>query len=209
MLFRTPRQLPNGWHALEHFFAALAQLRIEFAGENAREIVGEGSDVFGDRHVVVVENHQQIDVETSRMIQRFEGHAGAHRAIADDRDHAAVDLGLCGCDCHSQGRADGGAGVTDAEGVVCAFLARREWSKAAMLLDGVQLVAASGQHLVRISLMAYVPYDPVVGRVKDIVQGDGELHRAQARGEMPAHLTHGVNQVLAQLGCNGGQLIGG
>ncbi len=78
-----------------------------------------------------------------------------------------------------------------------------------MLLDGMQQVAASGQHLVRIGLMAHIPHDPVVGRIEDIVQCDRELHRAQPRRKMPAHLTHGMNQVLAQLGGDGGQLIGG
>ena len=55
---------------------------------------------------------------------------------------------------------------------------RRE---AALLLDGVELVAAAGEHLVRIGLVADVPDEAVARRVEDVVQRDGELDRAEAR----------------------------
>ena len=60
---------------------------------------------------------------------------------------------------------------------------RRE---AALLLDGVQLVAAAGEHLVRIGLVADVPHEAVARRVEHVVQRDGELDGAEAGGEMPA-----------------------
>ncbi len=60
---------------------------------------------------------------------------------------------------------------------------RRE---AAVLLDGVQLLAPPGQHLVRIGLVADVPDDAVVRRVEDVVQGDGQLDRAESGREVPA-----------------------
>ena len=56
--------------------------------------------------------------------------------------------------------------------------------EAARLLDGVQPVAAAGQHLVRIGLVADVPDQAVIGRIEHVMQRDGQLDRAQAGGEM-------------------------
>ena len=120
------------------------------------------------------------------VIQRLEGHAGGHRAVADDGHGAPRLAEAAGGDRHAEGRADRGAGVADAEGVVLAFRAGREGREAARLLDRVQAVAPPGQHLVRIGLVADVPDQPVVRRVEDIMQGDGQLDRAQAGGEMAA-----------------------
>ena len=71
--------------------------------------------------------------------------------------------------------------------------------KSAVLLDGVQLIAPPGEHLVRVGLVADVPDEPIVGRVEDVVQGDGELDRAKAGGEVPATGTDAVDEEIAQL----------
>ena len=92
--------------------------------------------------------------------------------------------------------------MADAEGVVFAFGARRERREAAALLDGVEPVAPAGQHLVRIGLVADVPHQAVVRRVEDVVQRDGELDRAEARGEMSAARGDAADQVFAQLGAD-------
>ena len=80
----------------------------------------------------------------------------------------------------------------------------RERREPAVLLDRVQLLAAAGQHLVRIGLVADVPDQAVVRRVVDVVQRDGQLDRAQAGGEMPAARADGLDQEFAQFG---GQLL--
>ena len=48
-----------------------------------------------------------------------------------------------------------------------------------ILLDGVQLLAPAGQHLVRIGLVPDVPDQPVIGRVEHIMQRNREFDRAQ------------------------------
>ena len=76
--------------------------------------------------------------------------------------------------------------MADAEGVVFAFGARRERCEPAALLDGVELVAPAGEHLVRIGLVTDVPHQPVARRLEDVVQRHRELDRTEARGEMSA-----------------------
>ncbi len=75
-----------------------------------------------------------------------------------------------------------------------------------LLLDGVQLAAAAGEHLVRIGLVAHVPHDAVVRRVVDIMERDGQLDRAEARREVPAARGDVLDQKVAQLRRELGQL---
>ena len=89
--------------------------------------------------------------------------------------------------------------MTDAEGVVLALGARRKWRQAPRLLDGMQAVAPPREYLVRVGLMAHIPDQPVVRRVEHKMEGDRQLHRPQARGEMAATGADGMDQELAQL----------
>ncbi|MCY1506006.1 hypothetical protein D9M68_402400 [compost metagenome] len=96
--------------------------------------------------------------------------------------------------------------MADAEGVVFAFHAAREGGDAVLLAQGAHLLTASGEDLVRVGLVAHVPDQPVVRRVVDVVQGDGQFHHAEAGTEMPAGLADGVKEVLAQFVGQGFQL---
>ena len=133
------------------------------------------------------------------MIQRLEGHAGGQGAIADDGHDAAVLPALCSRDSHAERGADRGAGMTHAEGVVFAFAAARKRREPLMLLDGMQPLAAPGQHFMRVGLVADVPHQPVIGGVENIMQGDGQFDRAQSRREVAAAGTDTMDQELAQL----------
>ena len=71
--------------------------------------------------------------------------------------------------------------------------------QAAVLADRVQLLAAPGQDLVRVGLVAHVPEDLVPGRLQHRVQRHGQLARAEVRAEVAADLPDGVDDVLAHL----------
>src|SRR6185437_8183904 len=76
VLLGAARQLAQAsqrGYLLESAFAAGAQLRIEAAGDNASEVVRQGTDVFGDGHVVVVEHDQQVHRQAASVIERLEG----------------------------------------------------------------------------------------------------------------------------------------
>ncbi len=73
-----------------------------------------------------------------------------------------------------------------AEGVVFALRALGEARQAAAHPERADAVAASGDDLVRISLMADIPDQPVVRGVEDVMQRDGEFDHAEARTEMAA-----------------------
>ena len=132
------------------------------------------------------------------MIQRFECHAGGQRAVADDGHDPAILAALRGRDGHAQRGADRGAGVADAESVVFALAARRKRREPGVLFDGVQLLAAPGQYLVRVGLMPHIPDQTVVRGVEYIMQRNGQFNGAQSGGEMAAAGGDAMNQKLAQ-----------
>ena len=61
-----------------------------------------------------------------------------------------------------------------------------EAGKPAFLAQRADAVAAAGQDLVRIGLVADIPDQPVVRRVEDVVQRDRQLDDAEAGAEMAA-----------------------
>ena len=73
-----------------------------------------------------------------------------------------------------------------AERVVFALGALGEAGEAAALAQRADAVAAAGQDLVRIGLMADVPDHPVARRVEHVVQRDSQLDDAEAGAQMAA-----------------------
>src|SRR5690606_29029314 len=80
---------------------------------------------------------------------------------------------------------------------------------AALLFDRMNLVASAGKDLVRIGLVADVPYQPVGRGVIEPVQRDGQLDHAQTRAEVATGLRPLLDQVPTQLIRDRGQLLDG
>ena len=86
-----------------------------------------------------------------------------------------------------------------AEGVVFALGALGEAAEAPRLAQRADAVAAAGEDLVRIGLMADVPDQLVARRVEDVVQRHRQLDHAQPGAEMTAGDRHRRNRLLTQL----------
>jgi hypothetical protein len=89
--------------------------------------------------------------------------------------------------------------VAGAHDVVLGLGDRAERRQPVVLADRRQPVAATGEDLVRVGLVADVPEDLVGGRVEQAVEGDGELAGAQVGAEMAADLADRVDDVGAHL----------
>src|SRR5947209_7510252 len=100
-------------------------------------------------------------------------------------------------DGHAERRRQRGRGVARAERVELRLVAPQEAGDAAVLLDRRQELPAARQDFVRISLVAHVPDEAVARRVEGVVQGDGQLDRAQRSAGVAAHARHGFQNVLA------------
>ena len=167
-----------------HFLAQFTHPLIGTAGDQLGEVGAHAADGRGDRHVVVVENDDQAFGGVRGVIHRLVGHARAHRAVADYRDHRVVFAAQITRHGEAERRRDRGRRVRRPEGVVLAFRALGKARQPAALAQGSNAVAPSGHDLVRIGLMSDVPDQDVPGRVEHGVQSDGQLDHAQAGPQM-------------------------
>ena len=86
-----------------------------------------------------------------------------------------------------------------AERIVVALGALGETGQAAAGAQGADAVAAAGQDLVRIGLMADVPDQAVARRVEDVMDRRGQFDDAEAGAEMAAGDRDRIDGFLAQL----------
>ena len=86
-----------------------------------------------------------------------------------------------------------------AERIVVALGALGEAGEAAGGAQRADAVAAAGQDLVRVGLMADVPDQAVARRVEDVVDRGGQFDDAEAGAEVAAGHRHGVDGFLAEL----------
>ncbi len=80
---------PGARASCASFEARLRRPRYSLRGHHPREIGRQPADRRRDRHVVVVEDHDQPVARLLGVVHRLVGHARAHRAVADHRDAAA------------------------------------------------------------------------------------------------------------------------
>ena len=148
---------------LAELLGGLAQRAIGLAGNEPRQIGAHRADRRRDRHVVVVEDDDQPRIHRAGIVHRLIGHAGGHRAVADHGDDVVLAAGEVARHRHAEAGGDRGRGMGGAERIVIALGALGEAGQAAAGAQGADAVAAAGQDLVRIGLMADVP-DQAVAR---------------------------------------------
>ena len=89
--------------------------------------------------------------------------------------------------------------MAGAHDVVLGLGDRAERRQAVVLADRRQRLAAAGEDLVRVGLVADVPEDLVARRVEQAVQGDRQLAGAEVGAEVAADLADRVDDVGAHL----------
>jgi hypothetical protein len=131
----------------------------------------------------------------ARVVHRLVGHAARQRAVADHGNRIAMAGVAIAAKLTGQGKAKRGGytcrRMRGTERVVGGLGALGETRQAVLLPDRQHLVAATGQDLVGVALVADVPDQLVAGGVEGRVDRDGHLHHAEARAEMAAGLADG------------------
>ena len=85
------------------------------------------------------------------------------------------------------------------KGVVLRLVRLREAGDTVALAQGVKALPAARDDLVGIALMAHIENEPVLRRVVDPVDRDGELHRAEIGREMPTGFGDALDLEAPQL----------
>ena len=77
-------------HAVEQLDDLALEPRVRRVHPQAIEIVGHAADARADRHLVVVEDDQQLFALPAAVVERLEHDARGEGAVADHRDGVAV-----------------------------------------------------------------------------------------------------------------------
>ena len=178
----------------------------------ARQVGAEGADAGADAHVVVVEHHDQLEIAVgAAVVERLEGVALLQRAVADHRHGLAPRVGLAAApgEGEAHGGGDAGAAVAGLDRVVGRLGGIGKARQALPLAQGGELLAAPGEQLVRIALVADVP-DQLVAAVELVLgeQRQGQLDDAEAGAEMTAGASDRVDDEAAQVTGEGAQALG-
>jgi hypothetical protein len=75
----------------------------------------------------------------------------------------------------------------------------KETTQSTVLFDRVKLVAAAGQYLVCVCLMADIPNEPVSWRVENVMHRDGQLDGAEGCAGVASDPGTGVDYELPDL----------
>ena len=177
--------------------------RVEAQGRQALGQLGHGRGVGA---AVVVEHNDDATLRVPEVVEGLVGHAAGQRAVTDDGDHLALAVDAAQLEPAGDpvGVGERGRRVAVLDPVVLGLGPVGVARHAARLLQGLEAVAATGQQLVHVGLVAGVPEDDVARGVEDAVQGERQLDGAEIRAEVPPGRRHRVDDerpdLLAQLG---------
>ena len=167
-------------------------------GAQAGQVIGDLPDVFGDGHLVVVQNHDQI-VQLADIVHALIDHTAGERAVAYNDDHlAALALDLFRLR-HTDGSRKRRAAVPGNEAVTVAFLGVGEARDPVFSAQLRETGAASGQQLVGIALVTHVKQELILREFHNAVQRHGQFDHAQIGGQMPARGGDAADQKVADL----------
>ena len=130
-------------HVFSEVLRKIAQAAIALRGDRARKIVRHRAHRRGDRHLVVIQDHDQACAHVAGVVHRLIGHAGAHRAITDHRDHLEIIAGKVARGRHADPRRDRGRAMRRTERIVFALRTFGETGQTAGLTDGADTVTTS------------------------------------------------------------------
>ncbi|CAH0184192.1 hypothetical protein SRABI106_01168 [Rahnella aquatilis] len=108
MFFGTAHQFFNRWQARQDFLAAFTQTRIQLAGEQLCQMIIQRADVFGNRHLIVVEDNQHVRFDVACVVHRFKRHTCGDRAIANYTNGTTTFTFTFSSHRHAEACADGG-----------------------------------------------------------------------------------------------------
>ena len=161
---------------------------------------------MADRHLVVVENHQQVLAHAAGVVHRLVDDARRKRSVANHGHGVPVALAA-----HQvvaafkpQGGRNTRSGMAGHEQVVFALLRVGVAHQAPLGAHGAELVVAPRDELVRIDLVACVPDEAVAAEVERRVQRQAQFNHAQVRGKVGRAVR---NQIAKDLAHFTGQLL--
>ena len=192
-------RLATGGKLAEEVPDLALELAVSGRRRELREIPRDGAHVGRDRHRVVVQHDEDVRARDAGLVQPLVREPARERAVSDHRDHRVLLASEIARAREAEPRGDRRGRVRGAEGVVGTLDAPREAREAGFLAERVERVVPSREDLVAVRLMPDVPDHDVARGVEGVVEREGELDRAEARGEVSAGLRNHLDDALADL----------
>jgi hypothetical protein len=133
------------------------------------------------------------------MVDCLKGHATGEGPVADHRNTFELFTPLVAGQGHPQRCGDGGARVPRAEVVEGALAALQITGDSVLLTQGMEIVVATRDQLVGISLMTHIPDHTVMVEIQGLIQGQGQLNDPETRAEVTSTGAHYLEMTLADL----------
>ena len=173
--------------------------KIGPGGANTGQVFCQSTYVFADRHIVIVENNDQIIILRAGVVQRLIGQTAGHSAVADHSNHLALFAPQRFCLSQTNGLGNSRRTVAGGKNIVLALVRSGKTADAALGAQGNKIILASGEDLVGIALVTHIKDNGIGRAVKHPVQRHGQLHHAQIGGQVPAVMGHSLHQQIADL----------
>ena len=138
-----------------------------------------------DGHVVVVEDHKEVVGEGGGIVQPLKGHSSRHGTITDKGYDTTMLLLQRNGYSHPERCRDRVRSVPCGECIVLTLGWDREACQPTPLAQRTESFSAPREDLMDIGLMPYVPDDPILWRIEDVVHGYGDFHCSKVCTEVP------------------------
>ena len=158
------------------------------------QVLVQSAMVFGNRHIVVVDDDNHIRSQNSGVVQRFQRFAARQRPVAHNRDNVIIFAFQIAGFRQTVRQARPRGGVSDLEKVVFAFVRIRKAGNAVVFRGIKEVFFASRQNFVRVALMRHVENDFVLGRIKNGVKRNRCFQKSQVRPHVSARFIDFFNQ---------------
>ena len=173
-------------HVPEHVLGEFARARRPRLGAQHRKIRCDRPDVRRDRHLVIVEDHDEVRLQRPGVVDRFISEATGQRAVANDGHDRFLAATQIARRCHAERGRDRRGGVAGAERIERRLAAHRKARNSAALTQGVDPFRPAGQQFVDVGLVADIPHDLVLVHVQHAVQGQRQFDDAEVRCQVAA-----------------------
>ena len=180
--------LADDGRALEHLLAPRHEPLVVARRAKGRQVMRKAADSRRVRPSVVVHDDDDLAIGAGDVVQRLPGHAAGQPAIADNRHDVlgAEKPALLPCLGDAVCVRQRGRGMRILDNVMDALGAARIPGKSALLAELVELLNATGEHLVDVGLMSGIPNHDVLRRPEDAMQCNGEFDHTEVRAKVAA-----------------------
>ena len=153
----------NSWHIIP-------ELVVWAWGLQLGKVTAHAAYALWYAHIIVIQDNEQVIVGYGCVVYAFKSQSAAHCAVTNHGNYTAWGMSVAFVGhSHTKCCRYGIGCVSCGKSVVFTFCGWREWTKTSQFAVGAESVTTAGKNLVAVCLMTDIPYNAVIGGVKDVM----------------------------------------